>query len=172
MGGVSAAISSYKSTGRVNLGSVLLGAGVGAVGGVIGASGIPAVGQSVASGLLSAANNIGTAMIQKQKIDWLDVGIDAVIGAGGSAVGSWATKKISDAAEAVIKKGVKRSVSGVSKLKGGSRYWKGSIKRGVSIMRQGVKSLNTARGKASVIGSSISGGASILKTGIYAILGR
>lgn len=39
-------------------------------------------------------------------------------------------------------------------------------------MRQGVKSLNTARGKASVIGSSISGGASILKTGIYAILGR
>ena len=59
-----------------------------------------------------------------------------------------------------------------NKLNGGSRYWKGSIKRGVSIMRQGVKSLNTARGKTSVIGSSISGGASILKTGIYAILGR
>ena len=172
VGGVSAAISSYKSTGKVNVGSVLLGAGVGAVGGVIGASGIPAAGQAVASGLLSAVNNIGTAAIQKQKIDWVDVGIDAVIGAGSSLIGSVATKKIADAAEAVISKGVNRVVSGVNKLNNGSRYWKGSVKRGVSIMRQGIKSLNTARGKASVIGSSVSGGASILKTGIYALIGR
>ena len=129
-------------------------------------------GQAVASGLLSAVNNIGTAAIQKQKIDWVDVGIDAVIGAGSSLIGSVATKKIADAAEAVISKGVNRVVSGVNKLNNSSRYWKGSVKRGVSIMRQGIKSLNTARGKASVIGSSVSGGASILKTGIYALIGR
>lgn len=33
-------------------------------------------------------------------------------------------------------------------------------------MRQGIKALNTARGKASVIGTAVSGGLSVAKTGL------
>ena len=49
----------------------------------------------------------------------------------------------------------------------GSRYWKGAVKRGASIMRQGVWALNTSKDKASVIGSLVGGGTSVIKLGVY-----
>ena len=163
IGGVTAAISSYKETGSVNLASVALGAATGAVGGLIGASGVPAVGQAVASGLLSAANNIGNSLIAGEKIDLVDVAIDATIGAVSSAVGSIATKKAASAAKNTIAKGIRRVISGKNRYDSGSRYWKGAMKRGMEIISQGVADLNFAQGTASVIGSETAGIASTIK---------
>ncbi len=104
VGGVTAAVSSYKETGKINGASVLLGAATGAVGGLIGASGISVVGQAVASGVISAANNVGNSLIANEEVDWADVAVDATIGAVSSLVGSAVTAKASAAAKNTIKK--------------------------------------------------------------------
>jgi RHS repeat-associated protein len=163
VGGVTAAISSYKSSGEVNLWSTLVGATTGAIGGVIGASGICALGQAVASGVLNAATNVATSYIEEKDISVFDVALDAAIGAIGSSVGSFATRKLASAAEDIISRGAKRVISGITRRNSGSRYWKGAVKRGAEIMRKGIHDLDVARGKASVIGTSVSGGLAFLK---------
>ena len=168
VGGVSAAISSYKSTGEVNLGSVVIGAVAGAVGGAISATGMPAAGQAIACGLVSAGANFANQTIVEGKklseVDYLDVIVDGVISAGCSAIGSAVTRKASEAAKNVINKGVKRVVSGLNRYNAGSRFYKGALKRGVTLIQRGVYSLHYAQGKASVIGSVSNFVASTIKT--------
>ena len=74
------------------------------------------------------------------------------------------TSKASSAAKNTIAKGIRRVVSGKNQYNSGSRYWKGAIKRGLSIISDGVKSLNVAQGYASVIGSETGGIISMTKT--------
>ena len=157
VGGITAAISSYRETGTIDAATVALSAAAGAVGGLIGASGIPAVGQAVASGFISAVTNIGNSLIAGNEIDWVDVGIDAAIGTIGSAIGSAASNKMASAAKNTIAKGINRVASGKNNFDSGSRYWKGAVKRGMSIIRSGVRELNFAQGAASVIGSEVTG---------------
>lgn len=157
VGGVSAAISSYKSTGSISWGSVAIGAASGAIGGLVGASGIGMVGQAAISGVTSALSNVGNSLIRGEKINWTDVAIDATIGAGTSLIGSVLTSKASNAATNTVKKGIDKIVTGKTNYDNGSRYWKGAVKKGFRIMREGLYQLNVARGKSSVIGS-ISGG--------------
>ena len=164
VGGVSAAVSSYVTTGAVDWGSVALGVATGTIGGLIGASGMPALGQAVASGLLSAVNNVGNALITGNEIEVADVAIDFAIGAASSLIGSLATKKLASAAKSTISKGINRVVSGLARLDSGSRYWKGAVKRGIETISKGVAQLNFAQGAASVIGSEVAGILSLTKT--------
>ena len=166
IGGVSAAISSYKDSGSVNISAVIVGAGTGALGGLIGATGLSAGTQAIASGVISAVNNIASAKISGQKVKWTSVAIDAFAGAASSLIGSAATKKAAAAAEKQIQRGVRRVVSAKTRYNNGSRFWKGAAKRGIELIQRGNRAMNTARGKASVIGSGISGAFGLLKCGL------
>ena len=164
VGGASAALSSYKTTGSVDIVAVTLGAATGAVGGVLGASGIHWAIQSLASAGISAVNSIGNAMVAGQEITARDVIIDAAIGGISSAIGYRVTKGAAANAQKTIKKGINRILSGVERYSNGSRYWKGAVKRGLEMVSDGVFKLNVAQGKASVIGSGVAGIASTVKT--------
>ena len=155
-GGVSVAINSYAITGEVNWSCVIIGATTGAVGGIIGASGLGWGVQAVSSMALSSINDIGISKAQGVDVNWKDVLVNAVISGGISSVASSLTYRSREAASNIIAKGVARVTRGIDKMNSGSRYWKGSVKRGIEFMKNGVKSLNIAQGQASVIGTSIS----------------
>ena len=161
VGGVSAALNGgdWKS--------IALAAGIGAVGGLLAASGIPAGFQIAAGGLLSGGSNLATQTLIEgkslQQVDWLDVALDTAIGAGASGLSYGVTKNAAMTAENTINKGVNKIVTGKSILANTGRYGKGTIKKGLGIMRSGVKSLNTVQGKSSVIGSSLGGFVTTIK---------
>lgn len=168
VGAVSAAYASYKATGSINATSVIIGAAAGAVGGAISATGLCAAGQAIASGLISAGTNIANQVfVEKKKwheVDKWDAVIDGVISVGCSFIGSAVTKKASEAAKRVIKKGINRVASGLDRYNAGSRYFKGAFKRGMSLIRVGVRNLHYVQGKASVIGSTLNGLGSMIKS--------
>ena len=166
IGGITAAISSYQSTGEVNVGAVLIGAGAGAIGGLVGASGLGCVTQAAISGVVSFAANVGTQLTEGKTfatVDYMDALIDGGISAGCSFIGSVSTKKLAASAKGNIEKGLKRISSGMNKYNNGSRYYKGSLKRGIDLLNKGAKALNVARGSASVIGSVSNGLGSSIK---------
>ena len=156
LGGLSAAYSSYQTVGYVDSSVVFIGATTGAIGGVIGASGLPWYVQSLASASLSIVNDIASSRVQGQKINHMDIVCNAMIAATSSAIASSVTYFARSSAEKTIKSGVGRVIRGVDTMKSGSRYWKGAVKRGIEIIRDGVHSLNVAQGQASVIGTAIS----------------
>ena len=82
--------------------------------------------------------------------------LNAVIAAGSSAVASSLTYSARENADMIVKKGVEKVVQGTNSMKSGSRYWKGTAKKGVKIVQNGVYALNVSRGQASTIGTSIS----------------
>ena len=155
VGGVSAAISGgdWKA--------IALGAGFGAVGGLLAASGIPAGFQIVAGGLLSGGSNLATQTLidgkSFQEVDWLDVGIDTAIGVGTSVLSYGVTYNASKAADKIICSGANKVIKGQQSLLNGSRYGKGAIKKGSAIMNNGIKQMNTVRGTSSVVGSTSGG---------------
>ena len=51
----------------------------------------------------------------------------------------------------------------MNKYNNGSRYYKGSLKRGIDLLNKGAKALNIAQGSASVIGSVSNGIGSSVK---------
>lgn len=69
----------------------------------------------------------------------------------------WHYKKASQAASNLMGKGAYRVVKGEQRILKGDRYGKAAIKRGMSMLQNGIKRMNTARGKSSVVGSLISG---------------
>ena len=157
IGGASAAFSSWKESGSVDFKSVLLGAGIGAVNGLIGASGLRMFTQAVTSGVLSGASSIASNLMNGEDVDWINAGIDAGIGIISSVIGSVSTAKAAQTAKNTIERGISKIESGLAKRNAGSRYWKGAVKKGVNLFRTGVQIRNAARGRASV-NSSISGG--------------
>ena len=167
VGGISAAVSSYKSTGQVNVGVVLLGAGTGAIGGLIGATGMSMYLQAAISGVLSATNNVGTSYIQGEKVDFADLAIDTAIGSVSSFLGSKMVEKAAVQAGKQITRGIGKIARGIAKRNAGNRYWKGATKRGLQLFSSGVKKMHTAQGRASVIGSSVGGALSIFKSWFF-----
>jgi len=155
VGGVSAAISGggWKE--------IALGVGIGAVGGIVGASGLSAGFQIAAGGVLSGGNNLATQTLIEgkslQEVDWIDFATDTVIGVGTSALSYGVTHNASNKADKIICKGVNKIVKGEQSLLSGSRYGKGAIKKGTEIMNRGINQMNTVRGASSVIGSSSGG---------------
>jgi hypothetical protein len=164
IGGISAAVSSYESTGQIDVGTTLLGIATGVVGGLVGASGMSALGQATISGVLGAVTNVGSAILQGDAIDPWSVAGDFAIGFCSSLIGSAVSKKTADLAKSTINKGINRVVSGKARYDSGSRYWKGAMKRGMALISAGVRQLNTAQGVASVVGSATGGALSIGKT--------
>ena len=167
VGGISAAVSSYKSTGQVNVGVVLLGAGTGAIGGLIGATGMSMYLQAAISGVLNATNNVGTSYIQGEKVDFADLAIDTAIGSASSFLGSKMVEKAAVQAGKQITRGIGKIARGIAKRNAGNRYWKGATKRGLQLFSSGVKKMHTAQGRASVIGSSVGGALSIFKSWFF-----
>ena len=86
VGAITAAISSYLDTGSVNLGSVLLGAGVGAVSGLIGASGMGALAQAAWTGGLGFGSNIASSLIQGTEVNIGDAIIARISGRSGRLI--------------------------------------------------------------------------------------
>lgn len=160
-------MSSYKSTGQVNVGVVLLGAGTGAIGGLIGATGMSMYLQAAISGVLSATNNVGTSYIQGEKVDFADLAIDTAIGSVSSFLGSKMVEKAAVQAGKQITRGIGKIARGIAKRNAGNRYWKGATKRGLQLFSSGVKKMHTAQGRASVIGSSVGGALSIFKSWFF-----
>ena len=159
VGGAIGAVSTAIAGGDAK--AVALSAGIGAVGGLIGASGLPAVAQIVAGGVLGGAGNFANQFfiekISLENIDWGDIIIDSAIGAAASAISYGITKNASQAASNLMGKGAYRVVKGEQRILKGDRYGKAAIKRGMSMLQNGIKRMNTARGKSSVVGSLISG---------------
>ena len=127
VGGLSAAIASYQSTGEINWGSVGIGAAAGGISGAISATGMPALGQAIASGIIATGSNIATQTIVEGKkineINIKDAILDGVISFGASYLGSAVTKKASDAAKHLINKGIDRVTSGLERYNTGSRFY-------------------------------------------------
>ena len=167
MGGVSAAISSYRQTGSVDVGSVIFNAATGAIGGFVGATGLGAAAQYAVSGAIGAASEVYDAIKEKRGVNVLSLAANAAIGIGGSAVGSAVTSKAARCSEKLIDKGVNKIVECKAKFDSGNRYWKGGMKKGVRWFREGVRGLHIAQGKSSVIGSVSGGTLSILKSLIF-----
>ncbi len=144
--------------------SIALSAVTGAIGGIIGASGLGMVGQIAAGAILSGGSNLanqtlveGKSLKQLTVEDWIDVGIDTVVGGVTAAVSYKITLSSSKEATKTINDVMYRYLKGEQRLIRGDRYYKGSMKRGLEIMNSGFKRLNTVRGKSSAIGSSLSG---------------
>ena len=158
IGGITAAISSYRETGSVNLGSVLLGVGVGAANGLIGASGMGAVAQALWTGALGFSSNIASSLIQGTNVNIGDAFLDGVIGAGASVLGSTLTKKATGFAKKYMQKGAEKLFSANDRRIAGDRFWKGEFKKGLRICRDAYRGLTQSRMNSSIIGSA-SGGA-------------
>ena len=156
LGGLSAAYSSYQTMGYVDSSVVFIGVTTGAIGGVIGASGLPWYVQSLAAASLSIVNDVASSRVQGQEINHMDVAYNAMIAAASSAIASSITYLARSSSEKTIESGVGRVIRGVDTMKSGSRFWKGAVKRGIEIIQDGVQSLNVAQGQASVIGTAIS----------------
>ena len=141
--------------------SIALSAVTGAIGGIIGASGLGVLGQVAASTLLSGASNLASQTLIEEKsiknVDWLDVGVDAAVGGISAVVSYKITKTSSDNVNNSIVKSIDKIARGSDKYKATGRYGKGAIKRGLRDFRNSLKTRNTIRGKSSVIGSSLGG---------------
>ena len=144
--------------------SIALSAVTGAIGGIIGASGLGMVGQIAAGAILSGGSNLanqtlveGKSLKQLTVEDWIDVGIDTVVGGVTAAVSYKIMEPASVQAEDDIISGIKKIVRGKNTYKTTGRYGKGTIKRGLSDFRSALKTRNTVRGKSSLIGSSLGG---------------
>ena len=74
-------------------------------------------------------------------------------------------------AEGVISDGVRKVFSGLKKLKIGSMYWKGSFKKRIKKIAEGNRILNNYQETASIIGSSLSSGMSVLKSFVKGVFG-
>ena len=155
IGGISAAISGgdWKS--------VALSAAVGAVSGVIAASGLGFAAQTILGAVLSGGSNlISQTLIDGksfEQIDWVDFSADIAISVGSSVLSYGLTRKSSKSAMAMIKRGADKVQKGEQRLLRTGKSGLSDINKGNRITKQGIKQRNTVRGASSVIGSTIGG---------------
>ncbi len=157
IGSVASDLISGKSFSEVDWGKAGISAAIGAVSGLVAATGLGAVAQAgVSAGLSAADNAIGQIRdnggTKGLKFDYLDCLGSAVIGGASSAFGSLIGGK-SQAASAA-----KKFLSDAQ-----NRINNGSIKRGFQIAGRAIEHINIKRGIASVAGTVLSGAGSIMK---------
>ena len=149
---------SGKSLSEVDWGKAGISAAIGAVSGLVAATGLGAVAQAGISAGLSAADN-AIGQVRKNggtkglKFDYLDCLGSAVIGGASSAFGSLIGGKSQAASSA------KKIIEYAQR-----RINYGSIKRGFQIAATAVKYINISRGVASVAGTVLSGTGNIMKS--------
>ena len=141
--------------------SIAISVGVGLLSGGLAATGIHAVGQLAIGGATNALSNVLDQIIVKGKgitdIDWESVAYDAVIGLASSAISYGATKSAADYADNLISKGINKIIKGRDLYIATGRYGKGAIKKGLDIMRVGLKRMDIVYGYSSVLGSLVTG---------------
>ena len=140
----------------------------GAIGGGLGACGLPLVWSVVSDTSISFVTSLGLELVDNdyklEDIDWLKIGADTAESALTSfAVGYFyddITESAMDQADRIIKKGKNKIIKGITSKKGASKV-KGTIKTGKRFIRAGIKRKNTIRGLGSVFGSVVSATRSI-----------
>ena len=163
--GVVAGVSSYRQNGKVDIGSVVINAGVGAISGVVAASGLGALAQA---GITAAVTGVGNFAEQchtsgLDNVNLGDVAFSAMLGGitslAGTGAGKLVANKLNTSGTALINKGRDKLLTGIIKRELGQSHSK-LIRQGYQYIAQGNIQINTFRGISSVLGSSISGGAS------------
>ena len=173
VGGIVGAVVGAVTTALTggSLEEVAIAAGAGAIGGALAASGIPVAGQVAIGGLINGATNIANQTIVEGKniteISWEEVVIDTTIGMVASGVSYKLTNSAAEVADKIVCNGANRVVSGQQMILAGSRYGNGAIKRGISIMSDGIKKLNVVKAQSSSIGSAFNGLCMIVKSWLW-----
>lgn len=163
VGGIVAGVTSYIQTGTVDWGSVLINTAVGAVSGVIAASGLGMLAQAGLTAVTSSAGNFAEQCYTNgiENVNYTDVALTGLIGGATSLLGSGAGKlvgkKLDTASASLIRKGRDKLLTGMIRGSAGQSH-SALIRQGTKYIMQGTKILNTFRGLSSVVGSVIGGG--------------
>ena len=142
----------------------------GAVGGFLGACGLPLVWSVVSDTGIAFATSLGLELVDNNyklgDVDWFEVGVDTVESVSIGVLSGHFYNELSGSAmnqaDRIISKGKNKIIKGITSPKGASKV-KGTIKTGQRFVRAGIKRRNTIRGLGSVLGSFVSAARSIWK---------
>ena len=159
VGGVFAGISSYANTGKVDWGSVVINAVVGAAGGAIAATGLSAIAQAGLTAVVSGAGNAADQIHKNKGLDNFnpyDVAFSAGVGGASSLLGTGLGKvfgrKIEQAGMSLLNKGQDKLLTGYVRQSVGQSH-SALLRQGTKLVAQASVKINTFRGLSSVIGS-------------------
>ena len=175
--GVVAGVSSYKQTGRVDVGSVFINAGVGAISGAVAATGLGAFAQAGITAVVTGAGNFVEQCHTNglNDINWGDVACSTVLGGltslAGTGAGKLVANKLNTSGTALINKGRDKLLTGVIKRELGQSHSK-LIRQGTKFIAQGTFKVNTFRGISSVLGSGIGGASFGYNSNKHLLFGR
>ena len=165
IGGIVSAVTSYKETGHVDWGSVIVNTATGAISGALSATGMNMFAQAGISAVCSAGANLYDQASKNgiENVNALEVCINGAIGGVSSLIGSASGKLLGrhydKAASTLISKGRDKFLTGyVRELAGQSHS--AFYRQASRCFSQAVKPTNIVRGISSVCGSVICGGAS------------
>ncbi len=174
--GAISAVTSYMQTGSVDLGSVLINTAVGAVSGLIAATGLGVFAQAGLTAAVSGAGNFAEQVYTKgiKGVNGKDVVCSALVGGGTSLLGSAAGKliggKLEKAGIELLNKGRDKLLTGMVRECVGQSH-SSLIRQGTKYVAQATKMINTYRGISSSVGSLIggvtSGGYNTFKTRVW-----
>ena len=165
IGGVIAGISSYRETGQINWASVAINAGVGALNGVVAATGLGMVAQAGISAAVSGVGNFAEQAISNgvNNVNYLDVAGNAALGGITSLIGSGAGKliggRLNNAGMELISRGRDKLLTGYIRSSVGQSH-SSLIRQGSKLVTQGIAKVTAYRTISSVVGSIIGGGTS------------
>ena len=142
----------------------------GAVGGGLGACGLPLVWSVVSDTGIAFATSLGLELVDNNyklgDVDWFEIGVDTVESVSIGVLSGHFYNELSGSAmnqaDRIISKGKNKIIKGITSPKGASKV-KGTIKTGQRFVRAGIKRRNTIRGLGSVLGSFVSAARSIWK---------
>ncbi len=142
----------------------------GAVGGFLGACGLPLVWSVVSDTGIAFATSLGLELVDNNyklgDVDWFEIGVDTVESVSIGVLSGHFYNELSGSAmnqaDRIISKGKNKIIKGITSPKGASKV-KGTIKTGQRFVRAGIKRRNTIRGLGSVLGSFVSAARSIWK---------
>ena len=163
VGGVVAAINSYDAeTKKIDWASVGINAVVGAVSGVIAASGLKTVAQVGFSAVVSGAGNFGEQVICSgiNDVNYYDVAAVTLLGGlsslSGSGMGKITGRKWAKQAKGLTDLASEKASKAIARQSMGKSY-SALMRQSARYTSKAVKPTNIYRGVSSVTGSGISG---------------
>ena len=165
IGGIIAGVSSYRETGQINWTSVGINASVGAINGVVAATGFGMFAQAGISAAVSGAGNFAEQAISNgvNKVNYLDVAGNAALGGVTSLIGSAAGKllggHLNKTGMELINRGRDKLLTGYLRSSVGQSH-SSLIRQGSRFMAKGIAKVTAYRTISSVVGSIIGGGTS------------
>lgn len=150
VGGISAAISSYQATGKVDILSVGIGIASGAMSGLLSASGVGVVGQVLGGAAISAANStaqqLGAMYVTKTQTDGFhygDLAFEAAVGglcgiAGGNGASYHNAKSINQLGKRFLNTGISDLRKGFSLARAWKYYARNAHAQGGTFVLKGI----------------------------------